>query len=198
MRPISKLLLILLFFQLILIGNVYALELKEKLEYLIDTRGDDGDLITNRISIHKKLEAPDIDISLFNDVQWNFDTSDWEKILFGVEASKPLGEYFFIGQSLQSISGQILDYMAFDADSYSFDTTTTIGITLPFLTHYSLRVWEEYSVNLEHGRDEYTETLAKINYAPKDSYSLGLGWRHTDRIHNLDTDYVSLSIQVDF
>ena len=146
----------------------------------------------------KKLDTQDIDISAFGDVQWNFNTTDWEKILFGIELGKLFTDYLYIGQSIQSISGQILDHLVFDADSYSFDTTSKISITLPFLDKYSFRIAEEYSVNLEHGRDEYCETIAEVSYQVKDSYSFGLGWRHTDRIHNLDTDYVSLSMELDF
>ena len=199
MKIISRLLLAVTFATTLLLPNpVLSLEIKDKNKYLIDTRGDDGDLYLNRLSINKKLDSSAIEISAFGEAQWNFDTTQWEKLLLGAEVSTTLYKYLYIGQSFQFISGQMLDYMAFSVDNTSIDATTKIGLKLPFAKHFSFQIFEEYSLNLEEGRGGYAETIAEIFYQPKDLYSIGIGWHHTDRIHNFDTDYVSSSMTLHF
>ena len=198
MKRIAKLFIILIFSQLIFIHSIYASEMKNRSEYLVDVRGDDGDLCLNRLSVHKRLDSPDMQISGFLEAQWNFETDEWEKLLFGIEAGARPWEYLYIGQSVQVISGEMLDYMAFDANGNSTDTTTKISLGLPLSKDFSLRVFEEYSINIEKGRDEYIEIGSEVIYSIKDSCSIGIGWRHTDRIHNFDTDYVSSSLTLRF
>ena len=199
MKTIATLtIIILILTQLIFIDRIYASEIRDRNEYLVDVRGDDGDIYLNRLSLHKKMDSSDIEISGFLEGQWNFEIDEWEKVMLGVEAGAYLWQYLYIGQSVQSISGHMLDYMAFDANNNSIDTTTKIRLDLALLKDLSLHIFEEYSINIEEGRDEYCETGAEVSYSPKDSYSIGIGWRHTDRIHNLDTDYVSSSLTLRF
>ena len=200
MKRISRLFIILIFCQFTFIQCIYAsdIETRNRSEYLVDARGDDGDLCLNRLSVHKKLDTPDIEISGFGEAQWNLETDEWEKLLLGIEAGIRPWQYLYIGQSVQSISGHMLDYMAFDANNNSIDTTTKIRLDLALLKDLSLHIFEEYSINIEEGRDEYCETGAEVSYSPRDSYSIGIGWRHTDRVHNFDTDYVSSSLTLRF
>ena len=198
MKTVPGLLIILLISHLGFINQTYAWETNERNEYLIDIRGDDGDIYLNRLSIHKKLVSPDIEISVFGEVQWNFDTGEWEKITIGTEATKSLWKYLYIGQSLHFISGQMLDYMNVDVGNESIDTTTKIGLYLPITSRLSFRLFEEYSLNIEKGLADYAESRSEVTYRPKDSYSIGFGWRHTDRVHNLDTDYATLFLNLDF
>lgn len=177
---------------LILAQNTYAIDIKNRNEYLVDTRGDDGDIYLNRLSTHKKLDKPELDLYFFAESQWNFENDDWEKLIAGFELGKSIGEYLYIGQSLQVISGNMLDLMVFDTNSSSVDTTTKVVLDFPILEQISFRIYEEYSINIEKGRDEYNELGAEVSYSPKEMFSIGFGWRHTDRIHTLDTDYVSL------
>jgi hypothetical protein len=198
MKLILKVLL--LTAQITLTNNLIAFstEIKDRNEYLFDTRGDDGDIYLNRLSLHKKLDPPDIETSLFAETQWNIETSEWEKLLFGLEARKLLWKYLCLSQSIQLVSGEILDYVNFEVSSNSIDTTTKIGLHLPLIKNFSFLACEEYSFNLEEGRDEYCESIAEISYNHKDYLSIGIGWRHTDRIHNFDTDYVSSSLMLRF
>ena len=199
MKPIAaKLFTILIFAQLISIHCIYASEIRDRNEYLVDVRDDDGDLYLNRLSLHKKLDSRNMEISGFIEAQWNFETDEWEKLMLGIEIGTYIWQYLYIGQSLQSISGEMLNYMAFDANSNSIDTTTKISLELPLIKDFALRIFEEYSINLEKGRDEYCELGSEVSYSPKDSYSISIGWRHTDRIHNFDTDYVSTSLTLRF
>lgn len=198
MKIIFRLFLIFALTQLIFTNPVYPLEIQERNEYLFDVRDDDGDIYLNHLSLHKRLDSPNIEISAFAEAQWNFDTDEWEKLMLGVEAGKYLWRYLYIAQSIQLISGQILDYMVFDINNKSIDATTKIGLLLPLLKDLSLRLFEEYSLNIEEGKDEYNEVGAEVIYNFKDSLSVGIGWRHTDRIHNLDTDYVSSSLTLRF
>ncbi len=198
MKFLIKVFSILILVQFTLINPVCAWEIKDRNEFLLDIRDDDGDIYLNRISIHEKIESPDIKISVFLESQWNFDTDEWERVLAGLEARKDLWRYLYIGQSVQFISGQMLDYMAFDTGNISFDTTTRIGLHVPFLKYFSFDVFEEYSFNLEEGEDEYAESVAEVTYGSKNLYSIAIGWRHTDRIHNFDTDYASVSLSLHF
>jgi hypothetical protein len=59
-------------------------------------------------------------------------------------------------------------------------------------------MFEEYATNLEEGRGEYCETGVELNYDLNKACSLGFGWRHTDRIHNFDTDYATTSLTLIF
>ena len=199
MRAALKLFLITIF----LLGLFFAspalsLEIKDRNEYLIDVRSDDGDIYLNRFSVHKKIDSLDLDINGFSEVQWNFDTSEWEKMVAGLEAQKILWNYIYASQSIQYISGQMLDYMAFGPDSNSIDATTNIGFYVPFYKNFILQLVEQFSVNLERGRAEYCEMIAEVTYDFKDSYSFGIGWRHTDRIHAFDSDYVTVSLELKF
>lgn len=200
MKPIFYILAIITFSsQLILVAPAFSLDIRDRNEYLFDTRGDDGDICLNRLSLHKKIDKHDIEMSVFGEAQWSLEIDEWEKLLLGMEAGKYLWQYLYIGQSIQIISGELLDYMTFDTDSTSIDITTKIALHLPlFSKNFSFYIAEEYSLNLEEGRNEYCETISEIIYSPKELYSIGIGWRHTDRVHTLDTDYVSLSFTVDF
>ncbi len=198
MKTALKFFLISIVFQLFLVNSVFSLDLNTRDEYLLDTRGDDGDICRSYITLNKKIESPEIEISAFIDSQWNLETDAWEKVLLGVEVRKSLWKYLHVGQSLQFISGEMLDYMAFDIGARSYDTTTKIGVDIPFLKYFSFRAFEEYSINLEEFRDEYNEVGVEVVYTPKKLFSISLGWRHTDRIHNFDTDYASMSLSFHF
>lgn len=193
-----KILFILIFIQLIFINPIFALELNTRDEYLLDVRDDDGDIYRSHIAIDKKIESPELEISAFVDAQWNLETDKWEKVMLGAGVSKSLWQYLYIGQTLQLISGEMLDYMSFEVDNKSFDTTTKIGVRVPFWDYFSLNASEEYSINLEELRDEYCESVAEVTYTPKKWITISLGWRHTDRIHNFDTDYATIGILFHF
>ncbi len=199
MKSIIRAFLICVIAQLLLVNSISALELKTRNEYLFDTRGDDGDIYLNHLSLHKKIDALDIDMHGFCEAQWNFETEEWEKVLLGLGAKKYLWKYLFIGQSVQFVSGAILDHMTFDVSNKSAETTTKIGVKIPLVKNLSLKAWEEYSFNLEEFESGYAESIAEIKYSPEDaSYSIDIGWRHTDRIHNFDTDYATASFTLRF
>jgi len=198
MKIILKLLLISILIQAFFVKFSCAAEIKYKNEYLIDIRSDDGDICLNRISVHKKLGPSDVELSFFGEAQWNLEIDDWEKLMLGAEFGKTLWRYLYIGQTIQVTSGQILDYMAFDVDSYTIDATTKIALRFPLLKKLSFNIFEEYVLNPIKGRDEYCEAGLELSYRPKESFSIGIGWRHTDRIHALDTDYVSSSFTLHF
>lgn len=198
MKSISKLFLILILIQAFLICPAFAAEINYRNEYLMDIRGDDGDICLNRLSTHKKLEYHDIELSSFLEGQWNFGIDDWDKVMLGIELGKAFMKYLYIAQTLQATSGQILDYMSFDVDNKTIDVTTKIRFQYPLLKNLSFNASEEYTLNPIAGRDEYCEAIVEVTYMPKDSFSFGIGWRHTDRIHALDTDYVSSSFTLHF
>lgn len=173
-----------------------GIEIKDRNEYLWDVRGDDGDIYLNRLSLDKKLESYDIETSLFAEAQWNIKTSEWEKIIAGAEIGKNLCKYVYAGQTLQGITGELLDYMDFNPGNESAETTTKIYFNFPVLENtldqrLALRLFEEYSFNLEELEAGLNEIGADLTYDLLKNSSIGIGWRHTDRIHNFDTDYVS-------
>jgi hypothetical protein len=197
MKRLLKVLLIIFLLQLSCASLSSAADIKNKSQYLLDTRGDDGDIFSNLISFQKKTPSG-INLSSFGEVQWNMKTSEWEKINFGVKAEKIFRKFFYLSQSIQTISGQRLDHMYFDTGNISVDTTVTIGFIFDFAEYFSLSLKEDYSFNIEEGKGEYCEVLAEISYNPTDSRSIGIGWRHTDRIHNFDSDYATISLSLNF
>ena len=198
MKTALKFFLISIAIQLFLVNPVFSLDLNTRDEYLLDIRGDDGDIYRSCITLNKKIESPEIEVSAFLDSQWNLETCKWEKVLLGLETGKSIWEYLYIGQSLQLISGEMLDYMPFSVESKSLDTTTKIKVNIPFLKYFSFCAFEEYSLNIEEWRDGYNEVGVEFVYTPKKLFSISLGWRHTDRIHNFDTDYASMSLSFHF
>ena len=178
--------------------TILALQLNTRDEYLVDVRRDDGDIYRSYITVDKKFKSHDTEASLFLDTQWNVKTDKWEKILFGVAATKSFWEYLYIGQSIQLISGQMLDHMSFEIGNKSLDTTTKMGMRVPFLHYFTFCAFEEYSINLENLREEYNDVGAEIIYRPKEWLSFLTGWRHTDRIHGFDTDYATCGLSFSF
>ena len=198
MKTALKSLLILIVLQPILANPLSALEVTARDEYMLDARGDDGDIYRSYISLDKKIESPSLNISLFLESQWHFDRDEWEKLLLGGEIRKSLWKYLYVGQSVQFVSGQMLDYVGFEIDNKSFDTTTKIKIDIPFLESFSFQAFEEYSFNLEELEGDYNELGAEIVFKPRNFFSIFLGWRHTDRIHNFDTDYATAGLSFHF
>lgn len=198
MKKFLALLLFLLSINFTFINPAHCWSVKDKSEYLFDARGDDGDLILNRLSLHNKLESYNLEITAFGEAQWNIETTEWEKITTGAEIGRTFWQWLYIGQSIQFISGEMLDFMVFDTDNNSIDSNTRIAIKFPLVKNLSFSMFEEYATNLEKGRGEYCETGVELSYNLNKGCLLGFGWRHTDRIHNLDTDYVSTSLTLSF
>lgn len=197
MKTFLKILLITL--QLILIiSPAYCINIKDRNEHLWDLRGADGNIYLNRFSIYKNLEPFDIEISGFGEIQWNFDISKEEKITSGVQVEKYLFKYVYLGESLQFIAGQILDYMSYRSENQSVETTTKLGFLFPLSKKISLRIWDEYSYNLEKGAAGLNELMVETYYKVNKNLDIGIGWRHADRIHNFDTDYCSTSFTLKF
>jgi hypothetical protein len=195
--------LIILSMQLIFLNPACALDVKYRNEFLKDVRSDDGNIYLNRISLYKDIEPLNMEISGFCEAQWNIKMQAWEKNTAGFEAKKCLFEYFYFGESLQFISGKMLDYMVFSPGKQSVETVTKLELIFPVLEKtlkkkLTLRSFEEYSYNLEKGSAGLNEVGIEFDYALKKEISVGFGWRHTDRIHNFDTDYCSSSFTLKF
>ena len=195
--------IILLSIQLIFLNPACALDIKYRNEFLKDVRSDDGNIYLNRISLYKNIAPLNVEISGFGEAQWNIKMQTWEKNTAGFEARKCLFECFYFGESLQFISGKLLDYMTFSPGKQSVETVTKLELILPvlektFKKKLSLRSFEEYSYNMEKGAAGLNEVGIEFNYDLKKYISLGFGWRHTDRIHNFDTDYCSSSFTLKF
>lgn len=184
--------------QLILLNPVCAIEIKDRNEFLLDVRRDDN-IYLNRLSACEKSDPLDMELTAFVETQWNFGENDWDKITAGGEIGKYLWKYLYAGQSVQLINGLMLDYMTFNPSNTSFETVTKFDFKLPvlkniFKENLSLRLWEEYSYNLEEGAAGLNEVGIETVYDLTKNASVTLGWRHSDRIHNFDSDYVSSSL----
>lgn len=197
MKTLLKILLITL--QLILIiSPVYGFNIKDRNEHLWDLRGDDGNIYINRFSIYKNLKPFDIEVSGFGEIQWNFNTTKEEKITAGAQVEKYFFKYIYLGESLQFIAGEMLDYMNYRSENQSIETTTKLGFLFPISKKIFFRIWDEYSYNLEKGTAGLNELLIETYYKVNKNLEIGIGWRHTDRIHNFDTDYCSTSFTLKF
>jgi len=191
---------ILLFCYILIIAvpNLFASEIKNRNEYLWDVRGDDGDIYLSCISLDKKIKPADIHASIFSEIQFNTKTSEWEKLLLGFEGKKSFWKYLWFGQSIQLISGQILDYLKIKHSDIAIDTTTKLGLKFPLKKNFFMLIYQTLSFNINSGRDEYCESIIEASYNPNQSISIGIGWRHTDRIHSFDSDYITSSITLGF
>lgn len=93
--------------------------------------------------------------------------------------------------------------MTFGPGNNSFETTTKISAVFPVFKKplkekLSMRLWEEYSYNIEKSAAGLNEIGIEFGYDLKKDITLGFGWAHTDRIHNFDTDYCSTSLALKF
>jgi hypothetical protein len=188
---------------LVSITPTFGLEIEDRNEYLFDVRGDDGDIYLNRFSLSKKIHPLELDIIAFGETQWNLKISDWEKNTAGLEIDKSLWKHLYIGETIQFISGQLLDYANFNPGNESVEAMTKISLVFPLLKKYLqeklyLRLFEEYSYNFEEGEAGLYEIGINTNYALNKNFSIGFGWHHTDRIHSFDSDYVSSSLTLRF
>jgi len=190
--------IILLSIQLIFLNPAYSADIKEKNSFLLDIRNKDNSIYLNRFSVSKNIAGYDIKTSLFTELQWHFGTSKWEKITSGAETEKHFLKYIYCGESIHFISGQILDYMTFDPGNMSMEATTKLGFIFPLSKKLSFRIWNEYSYNLEKGSAGLNEVLIEIPYHVNNNLDLGIGWRHTDRIHAFDSDYATISLTLHF
>ncbi len=173
-------------------------EIRDKTSYLFDVRGDDGDILLNHFCLHKNIESIKTGLFAFSELQWSFETSDWEKITMGIGAEKTLWNYLYASQTIQLISGQILDHIDLKTDNISYDATSRIGLYVTLPKNFALDIFEEYSYNIEEGKEEYCESVAELIYNFKESCSLIVGWRHIDRVHRFDTDYITSSVSLKF
>ena len=190
--------IILLSIQLIFLNPIYGADIKEKNSFLLDIRNKDNSIYLNRFSVSKNIAGYDIKTSLFAELQWHFGTSKWEKITSGAEIEKQFLKYIYCGESVHFISGQILDYMTFSPGNMSIETVTKLGFAFPISKRLLFRIWNEYSYNLEKGSAGLNEVLIEIPYHINNNLDLGIGWRHTDRIHAFDSDYATTSLTLHF
>ncbi|MFA4991076.1 MAG: hypothetical protein WC569_00660 [Candidatus Omnitrophota bacterium] len=204
MKNTNKLLLIVLsLLQFIAIPGAHGIQINSKNELLIDSRGDDGDIYLCRLWLSKDIPDYSVKISAFGETQWNFKTSEWEKLTAGLEAGRSLSKYLHVSQSLQAINGQMLDYMCFNPGNDSIETTSKISLNMPlcktlFKERLGLRLFEEYTFNLEENQAGLNELGAEITYRLAANASMAIGWHHSDRIHSFDSDYASSSLNLNF
>lgn len=194
---------IILLAQFIFLNPAYSVDIKDRNELLKDVRSDDGNIYLNRVSLYRNIDSYDMTIACFGEAQRNLKTNVWEKLTAGFEAEKCLLKYFYAGESIQYISGEILDFMTFSPGNASMETTTKLSAIFPVFKKslkekLLMRFWEEYSYNLEKGAGGLNEVGIEFNYDLKKAIFLGFGWKHTDRIHNFDTDYCSASLALKF
>jgi len=115
MKLLSGILLVSI--QLIFLNPACALDIKDRDEFLKDVRSDDGNIYLNRISLYKKIDSLDIGVFCFGEAQRNLKTNVWEKMTAGLEAEKCFFKCLYVGGSIQHISGEILDFMTFKANT---------------------------------------------------------------------------------
>jgi hypothetical protein len=181
--------LIILSLQLIFLNPAYSVDIKNKNAFLLDIRNKDNSIQLDRFSVSKDISEYSIKASLFGEAQWHFGTSRWEKITSGAEIEKQLLKYVYCGESVNFISGQMLDYMTFSPGNMSVEAITKLGFAFPLTKRLLFRVWNEYSYNLEKGAAGLNEVHVEMPYKINKNLDIGIGWRHTDRIHAFDSDY---------
>ncbi|PIP68276.1 MAG: hypothetical protein CO035_07685 [Candidatus Omnitrophica bacterium CG_4_9_14_0_2_um_filter_42_8] len=196
MKLLSGIIIILA--QFIFLNPAYSVDIKDKSSFLLDIRNKDNSIYLNRLSVSKNISKYDIKTSIFGEFQWHFGTSKWDKITSGIEAKKYLLKYFYCGESVHFISGQMLDYMTFDPGNMSVEATTKLGLNFPLTKKLSFKIRNEYSYNLEKGAAGLNEVFIDIPYEFNENLDFAIGWRHTDRIHAFDSDYATTSIILHF
>jgi hypothetical protein len=173
----------------------YGLNFENTHTYRYDIRGSDGgDMYLVKATLKDSISIEqikrDLSLGVFIEGQYAFDPDKFDFNKVGGLAGL-----------------KILKWLSVTEDIYysdkSKDTTWRSKLTASFPFEIfnskpSLKIFEEFRFNLDEGEGNRNDVGVGIDVPLTDIFSCYLGWRHADRIHSYDTDYVETKLTLSF
>ena len=168
--------------------------------------GKDDNSYVSRYSIYrypvKIMENQELLLSPYWEGDWNFDSKDWYRREFGLEAGFKLTEFFYIGQSLNYIWRDREKFAWPDQNEEFGEIESRIEFKTRFynwrICKIRLYLFDEYAYNINAGEAYLNVIKPGMMLKVNDKAHISIGWRHTDRIHKYDSDYREISVIIDF
>lgn len=177
--------------------NTYGVNLENSHTYRYDIRGEDGgDIYFIKLAIKEKknLECIKRDLTLgaFVEGRYAFDIDDFSMSKTGILAGINLIKWFYLLEDIHFANNTKKDI---------FVWRSNVGANCPFNLFNlkpSLKIFDEFSFNLEEGEGSRNDSGLGINVPFTEFLSGYIGWRHADRIHSYDTDYIESVVTLTF
>jgi len=175
----------------------------------ISVRSDDDDYnfyLTRATAFLEYNLAPlerSIRISPFVEYQHELDSNTWWRKETGAEIGTSfLNEQFYYGASFQHVWQQEENYTV-----EALDETTeweSRFVIMPRLNWWvfgekvKLRVFNEYTYDFSRGQGTISEVGGAVDWQLREDLKVPIGWRHTDRVHDFDSDTLELGALLSF
>ena len=199
-------------FLLLLISHTFALwskkpEFRFQQLYRYDTRQDNHQLYTNRISLMfnylDKKEKPLFKITPFFEIRRNIDRDVWERKELGIEIGKDIFPWLYLGEAIRQgwMKEDHRFYVNYEKREYSeSETRLLLSHNLLSSKYVKLKgfILGEYSYDFDI-REGTRNELAIGLIMPVGKYiETGINLRHIDRIHYYDSDTIEASVTLVF
>lgn len=140
----------------------------------------------------EKIER-DLKLILWGEAQVGIRRSKIDVSRFGGEVGINIFKWVYWGEQIY--------YAWYDRAYDRFVLRSKLTFNFPFKAfslNPSLRIFEEHRYSLTEGEGFRNDVGVGINLPVTKVFGCYLGWRHADRIHNFDTDYIEGKIVLNF
>jgi len=160
-----------------------------------DIAGGNEYLFTLTVKGAKPIEQikRDLKLSVWSEAQVGIRRERLDVARFGGEIGIDLFKWLYWGEQVY--------YGWFDRYDDKFVLRSKLTFNFPFKVFSldpSLRIFEEHRYDLSDGRGFRNDVGVGINLPISKIFGCYLGWRHADRIHRFDTDYVEGKVSLNF
>ncbi|MFC1632087.1 hypothetical protein ACFL1I_00145 [Candidatus Omnitrophota bacterium] len=190
-------------------GEIVDTGFENRHTYRVDTRSDDDDysFYITRAAGYLDFNCPLLErtfrIAPFFEYQSNLDTNTWWRKELGAEIGTSFfNDIFYYGASLQYV-WQKLDNYPVEDTTETAEWESRFVITPPinwwiFGDTLFLRLFNEYTVDLERGQGTFNQVGVVFDWQVLDWLRLPIGYRHVDRVHDYDADTLEFSVVFSF
>ncbi|MBL7084884.1 MAG: hypothetical protein ISS43_02110 [Candidatus Omnitrophica bacterium] len=175
----------------------------------IATRSDDDDynLYLTRLSAFVDYDSAllgrIIRISPFGEYQHEIEANTWWRKEVGAEIGTSFfNDFFYWGASFQHVWQQQENYTVEDLQETT-EWESRFVFTPPlrwwhFKDKLTLRLFEEYTYDFTRGQGTINEVGVSLDWQVHEGLKLPIGWKHIDRIHDFDQDYLEFAVEFSF
>lgn len=170
-------------------------------------RRDEQDLYINRLSAAfdylNKIEKPLFKVTPFFEIRRNIGRDSWERKELGVEISKDIFPWLYLGEAIQQ--GWMKEDYRYDYDvekrRYA-ESETRVLFSHNLLESRYLEikgfVLNEYNYDFNRGAGVRNEVAMGIKVSAGKHAEVDIHWRHIDRIHYFDSDNIEAGLTLIF
>ena len=199
-------------FLLLFISHTFALRSKKpefrfQQLYRYDTRQDDHQLYTNRMSLMfnylDKKEKSLFKITPFFEIRRNIDRDVWERKELGIEIGKDIFPWLYLGQAIQQgwMKEDHRFYANYEKREYS-ESETRLLLSHNLLSNKYVKlkgfILDEYSYDFDIREGTRNELVIGLIMPVGKYIETAINLRHIDRIHYYDSDTFEASVTLVF